>query len=194
MKTFRLTLTGTRPLMVNSPAIVNPFHPLKAEMKKITSISSGKRSEEQNLELLRLTWLAGLYHDDATGPYLPSTALFESARQAAALSRQGKTIERGLTVMQMKLPIQYDGPRDPETMWNNGQGDYVDIRDAAPAGKRIIVARPIFPQWSLEADVAIDPEILDPDAFKDHLVKAGQMIGIGTYRKLFGRYDVEVAA
>lgn len=118
--------------------------------------------------------------------------MFESIRQAAALSRKGKDVERGVVIVQMELPLEYEGPRDPIAMWDGGTGPFVDIRDAAPAGKRITVARPIFHSWSIVADVTLDTEVIDPSAFEEHVTKAGKLIGIGTYRKLFGRYDVDV--
>jgi hypothetical protein len=57
---------------------------------------------------------------------------------------------------------------------------------------KIVRCRPIFREWAIEADILIDPTVIDLDEFKEVARNAGAMAGLGDYRLLFGRYTSEI--
>lgn len=186
-ETVTLQLTGTSALMMNNPQTVNPFNPFAKAMKALTSKRTRTESEEN--ELIKLKFMAALYHDEKIGPYLPAVAVWRSIMDGARISRAGKGIERGVFAEEDKLRLEYDGPRDPEGLFANKR--FVDIRDASPQKARIMVTRPIFPEWSLKAELMFLEDVISRDALINSAMVAGRLVGLGTFRMRFGRYSVK---
>jgi hypothetical protein len=180
-------LVGTTPLMVNSPRGVDPRDEIGKQIKLITD--KGKRMTDEDQELvLRLKFEQSLYFDDQLGPYLPAYNVVTSIMKAAGLSRSGKKIERGVYVMgNERLPILYKGPRDIQSMWNGG---FADIRPVKPSGAGTVLGcRALFRDWKItDVSVMLDLSQIDPRAFCGFLSLAGQIMGVGTYRRRFGRF------
>lgn len=187
MQIIKFRLTGTCPLMVNNPQTVNPFNVWTKQIKAITD--KRKKTDQDNTDLMRLKWMAALYHDEQLGPYLPAICVWRALLDAARISRAGKTIERGVQQVGDRLPILYNGPRDPEKMYESAI--YVDIRDASPGGKRVTAVRPIFPQWAVETELMFDPNQASERDLTAFMELAGRVCGVGTYRRLHGRFSVE---
>ncbi len=191
MQFIKFRLSGTCPLMVNNPQTVNPFNVWTKQIKAITD--KRKKTDQDNRDLMRLKWLAALYHADDIGPFLPAICVWRSLLDAARISRAGKTIERGVQQVGDRLPILYNGPRDPEKMYESGV--YVDVRDASPGGKRVTAVRPFFhPPWALEAELMFDPNQASERDITAFMELAGKVCGVGTYRRLYGRFSVETLA
>lgn len=188
MEMITYTFTGTCPLLVNNPQTADPLHPYAQLLKELT----GKRnkSDDDHRQIQRLKWEASLYMDDELGPYLPGTMAWKSIYEAAKLSKQGRAIERGLEIVSHTMPILYEGPRDVEGMWNAKV--FLDVRDGALMGKRVMAARGIFRDWRVKFQAAFSPELLNPRDLKSFAEMAGKMIGIGTYRRRFGRFSVSI--
>ena len=61
------------------------------------------------------------------------------------------------------------------------------------SGGRILVARPVFPEWAVEFEVEVlDDKLLPASAIDTILIDAGRIYGVGTYRKEFGQFSVQV--
>jgi hypothetical protein len=190
MKTAKFTFTGTSPLLLCSDALVDPLHPLNAEKKKVT----GKKSKDKTADDIRLLYdidfRAGLYHDEAVGPYLPAANIDACMRQGAAMTRQGRDIARAFMCFDDRVPIQYDGPRDLKALI--ATPDYRDIRSVVQQRQRIMKCRPIFRAWKLVFDAVYDPNMLDETKLAHIAESAGKYVGVGTYRPRFGRFAVAV--
>ena len=85
--------------------------------------------------------------------------------------------------------IQYEGPRDPDKMYKDGR--FVDVRSASLRGSKVQAARGIFPEWALDASFTFDEEVLDFHNLNRLVATAGKFVGVGTYRKKFGRFTAE---
>lgn len=189
MQQVTIKLTGTGTLMMCNPRTANPLDEYSKAIKELTS--KRKRTDKEEEDLRRLKWEAALYYDKELGPYVPTEMFWRSLQDAARLSREGKSIERGVTIAGDKVRLDYDGPRKINDMF--AAGKYVDVRQAKPrSGGLVIVARPIFPPpWHATFDVVYDPDQINQANLLAHADKAGKLIGIGTYRRSFGRYSVE---
>jgi hypothetical protein len=186
MQAIEFRLTGTSALMMNNPQTVNPFNEYTLQMKEITD--KRKRSDEDLRDLLKLKFMAALYWDAALGPYLPMISVWRSFHEAAKLSRSGKVIERGLHTGRDMTAVEYPGPRKPAELY--ADPSFVDVRDASPSGKRVTACRPIFKQWSLVAPFLYEESLLNKRDLIAFATLAGQLIGVGTYRQRFGRFEV----
>ncbi|HZC05355.1 MAG TPA: hypothetical protein VE338_06915 [Ktedonobacterales bacterium] len=185
---IQLRFTGKLPLIMHSNRSVNTRDPLVREMKVLT----GKRvkSDEDLDQIEFLEWQLGLYHDQNIGPYLPANLILACLRDAARKNKQGKLVIEGVWIDALKVPLDYDGPRDITGLYGDEQ--FVDIRPARVQSSTVNRTRPIFTRWSVQFTVAYDAEILNRDDLVRIAETAGQRIGMGDYRPTYGRFVVEV--
>lgn len=190
---MQIDVTGTVPLLMHNIRLADDQEPIVKDIKKLTAKKT-KKTEEDKMEIDRLSFAGGLYHDADLGPYIPAENVFRCLMEAGSLTRDGKKIERGVFLHSTMAPLSYDGPRDIDSLWNGGTGKHVDRRMVAVARQRIPRVRPIFPEWSFSMSMDIDGSIIDKDEFVDIFVKAGRLIGLGDYRRFYGKFTVEVNA
>lgn len=188
MNLVKMRLTGVQPLMQSNPVMANPLHPLARRVSAVTG--KRKKTEEDHLQIQYLKWLGSLYFDDEIGPYVPEDHLWSALEAAAKMSKEGPSIRQGLMISGKKFPILYDGPRTVAEMYSDPDGRFVDVRDANASGRKIQAARVIFPQWELDAEFLFDPSVLDFQNLRRLATICGVRVGIGTYRKKFGRFRV----
>jgi|CXWL01.1.fsa_nt_gi copper chaperone CopZ len=189
MDTLQVTLTGQSPLLMHNVRLANPLDPITKEMRAISS--KRKKTEAELAKLAELEFLGGLYCDKLVGPYIPGVVLEAALRGAARGHMRGKDIERGVMVMEDKLPLKYKGPRDPELLF--AAPEFVDVRSVAIDRKRIMRCRPIFLSWAALATVSFDEKIINRQEVVQYLEEAGFKCGLMEMRPRYGRFSVEVA-
>lgn len=182
----RLTLEGTTPLMVHNVRLASPLNSYAKRLKAL----NGKRNktDEDRLEIARVEWEGGLYFDDTVGPYVPAQNVFRTLINGGRLTKQGMKIERGVSFADHILPILYSGPRDLDTMWGNGESEYVDIRSVTVQRNRVDRCRPFFPSWRLEAELEADSSVLEFEELQAIAESAGRMVGLCEYRLIYGKF------
>lgn len=185
--TFKLN--STRPLIMQAETLANPLHPGTKAHKAVAG--KRKKTEDDHLWLLKDEFLLNGYFDDKLGPYLPAINFEACLAEAAKATKQGKLVKQAVSVITDKAPLQYDGPRDPQKLYGDGGTKFVDVRGVGVMGKKVMRCRPIFLEWSAEFDVAFMPDLIDPQDLIRIVAHAGRVIGVGTYRPRFGRFDVE---
>ena len=79
----------------------------------------------------------------------------------------------------------------PEELWKNHSEKYVDIRPVGIMKSKIVTARFIIPEWSLEGELFFDETQLNKSEVWLAMTNAGLRYGIGTYRQCYGRYSIE---
>jgi len=186
----RMTATGTRPLIMHNVRLASPLNAYAKELKRLNS--KRNKTDEDRLAVARVEFEGGLYYDKELGPYIPAPNLFRSLIDGGRLTKAGKKIERGVIIDGIEFPLLYRGPRDIEGLWGDGESEFVDVRTVVVMRAKIDRCRPIFRDWTVEAEVILDPAVIDLDEFAEVARNAGQMVGLGDYRLMFGRYTVEV--
>jgi hypothetical protein len=184
----KMIAKGTRPLLMHNVQLASPLNSFAKELSRLNKAKpSSRRTDEDRLEIARVEWEGGLYFDAEVGPY------FKTVLEAARLGRRGQKIEGGLSVVEMVHPLLYRGPRTIDGLWGNG-GDstFVDFRTVRVGQAKVDRCRPIFNEWAFEADLLVDPAVLDFDELADIADIAGKLKGIGDYRQQFGRFEVNV--
>jgi hypothetical protein len=186
----RLTAAGTRPLLLHNVRLASP---LNAYAKRLKALNSKRvKTDEDRLEIARVEWEGSLYHEEELGPYVPGPNLFASLIGGARLLKAGRKIERGVSVADLYLPLLYRGPRDVVGLWGDGESEYVDVRTVVVARAKVDRCRPVFRDWRFEAEILLDPSVIEVDEFVTVCRNAGQFEGIGDYRRMYGRFDAEV--
>lgn len=190
----KLVARGTRPLLMHNVRLASPLNSFAKELSRLNKAKpSSRRTDEDRLEIARVEWEGGLYFDDEVGPYVPASWVFKSVLEGARLGRRGQKIEGGLTVVELVHPLIYRGPRNVEGLWGNGgDSEWVDFRTVRVGQAKVDRCRPIFSQWAFEADLLVDPAVLDVAELEDIVKIAGQLKGIGDYRQQYGRYDAVI--
>lgn len=189
-----IEMAGTQPLLMHNIRLADDQDPYVKAIKELTAKKT-RKTEDDKQEIDRLSFLGGMYWDEELGPYIPAENIFRCLMEAGALTRDGKKIERGVVFHQSRAALHYDGPREPDILWGeDGKSRYVDRRMVAVQRQRIPRVRPIFPDWSASISVEIDTEVIDHPSFESIVSKAGRMIGLGDYRRFYGKFDGKVIA
>lgn len=188
---MHIELTGTAPLLMHNVQLADSLNPFTRELAAITS--KRKKTDEDRLEMSRIEFLGGLYYAEGIGVHIPVENVFRCLMNAATINRAGKKIERGLIINGARFPLQYDGPREPEQLWGGGTSPFVDRRSVVVMNSRVTRTRPFFEKWGVQFDCEVDPQVLDDDEFRRILDNAGRMIGLGDYRRLYGKFTAEVS-
>lgn len=186
--TAQLTLTGTAPLLMNSgeadrdSELYRAYYMLGQKKRK---------SLDDEARLRELEWELRIYLDADLGPYIPGKNIKEMLRSAATKWRRGEDIKRSLIVVPYRIPLEYDGPRDQSGLWAAGFRYTAMVANAGFNAGRVVRCRPMFTGWSLNAELAYDPEEIDAD-FLRIVVERSQKYGLGDYRPEFGAFQADV--
>lgn len=188
-----LKVTGTRPLLMHNVQLASPMNTYAKKLAQLNRAKpSSKRTDDDRLEIAHVEWQGGLYFDDAVGPYVPASWVFKTILEGARLGRRGQLIEGGLSVVEMVHPLLYQGPRDMARLWGDGDSNFVDFRTVRVGQAKVDRCRPIFKDWAFEAEIMIDPSVLDLAVLQDVVAISGRLKGIGDYRQQYGRFEAVV--
>jgi hypothetical protein len=188
--TFRIT--SARPLLMQSETLANPLSVVTKTHKAVAG--KRKKSEDDYLWLLRSEWAASMYHDAALGPYIPAVNIEACIAEAAKASKQGKLVKQAVSVLDDRIPLRYEGPRDIDSLYGDGSTAFVDVRGVNVGGRKVMRARPLFREWAAEFTVGFMADLIDAQDIQRIVEHAGRVIGIGTFRPRFGRFNVESAS
>lgn len=190
MRHVKLSLTGVAPLLQHNPRLADPMDPITRQMKAITS--KRKKTDEDLAALEDLEFEGGLYMhpDPKIGPFVPATWVKSCLIRAGVITKDGQNVQRSVHPTDIVLPLIYRGPRDLAGL--KADLSFRDRQSVRVGMKRVFRVRPKFEEWSLDAVLMLDESVLNFDRFAEIAATAGQMIGLGDYRPLFGRFTAEV--
>jgi hypothetical protein len=183
-----LYLEGTAPVLMKSGEADPDSELYRAYI--LLGKKKGKSLDDER-RLREMEWQLGLYLDDELGPYWPGKNIHELLRESATKWRKGEEIKRSLIVVESRIPLQYEGPRTQQELWDAGFRYTAMVSNGGAGRGRVRRCRPCFPGWSLEAEVAFDPEDLDFDLL-EMIVERSQKFGAGDYRPLFGSFRARI--
>lgn len=171
--------------------LADPDEPIVRQIAEITAKKKAMTDADQ-LEVARLKFFGGMYYDGEIGPYLPAANIFASLIGAARKTRQGQVVEAGVIWLADKARLEYDGPRDPDMLWNGGDSPFVDRRMVKVGASRVPGIRPIFPGWAAEISIDYDEGSLSLASLRSFAERAGRA-GIGDFRRFYGRYTAAIS-
>jgi len=187
MKILTARITGIRPLLMHGDLFADPLNPFTQAHKELTSIR--KKSIEDLIAIAKSEWRGGMYWDEKLGPYMPGINFEASLIVGAKQFKLGTTIKKACEVITDMCELEYDGPRDIESLWDQY---FYDARSVVVQRAKIMRYRPIFKEWSTTLEIAINEDMLDVSEVIRCFETAGQYAGIGDYRPKFGKYNVEI--
>ena len=185
-----VSIEGVSPLLMHNSQLANPASPWVRKIKAITGKHHSKKTESDELALIELEFSAGLYFDEAEGPYIPGVNIEGTIRDAAKTTRQGKAIESGMVVEQDIIPLKYAGPRTIEGLYDNKK--FVDTRAVKlQKSATIMRTRPRFDKWAVDFEIMCIDELVSIRDIEKFINIAGMVKGLGDYRPKFGRFIVK---
>jgi len=186
LKNITFEIRGTSPLLMHSERLANPFDPLTREIKSVTG--KRKKTEDDLLEIARLEWLGGLYHDDDNGIHIPGYNLLAALVGGGKMQKLGTALKRSALVQEDAVPLLYEGPSDPEKLFKDKR--FVDMRSVKVGTAKVTRCRPIFRQWGCKFTVLFEESALQREDLIRIAKDTGAMVGVGDYRPRFGRFEV----
>lgn len=186
---IRLTLTGTTPLLMHNPRMVDPEFVLNREIKSLTS--KRKKTDEDLKQIERLEWYGGLY-EDAGVIVQPTSKPRKCFINTARITKQGKFVERALSFAALNVPLLYDGPTSIDDVFALPQ--FHSRLSVGIGNKRVMRVRPQFPQWSMTlTGLFVEDAGINYDAFQEVVELAGVVEGIGDNRvNGYGRFTAKL--
>lgn len=194
MATLTLKVIGATPMLMHSDRFADPLDPLTKAHKALTS--KRKKTDDDHEAIARSEYIGGLYYDDVNGVHVPGANFKSCLVEAAKLNKLGTEFKRSLLVIDECIPLQYDGPKTPETLANDPR--FVLAKSVKVGTARLMRHRPRFPAgWSFVASIEYDESRIDPSELQTVLANAGRYIGLGDWRPAtggtYGRFTVEIA-
>lgn len=194
----RISAQGTTPLLMHNVRLASPMNPFAKKLSALTSAkTSKKRTDQDRIEIAGVEFEGGLYWTDLPiGPYVPAKWFSKNLLDAARRGRRGKLIEEGVLVGENSMinPLVYRGPRDIESLWGNGESEFVSFETVRVGMAKVDRCRPIFNDWACEIDFEIEEDVLDFATFKD-IATIGGRLGVGDYRTGgYGRFVATATA
>jgi hypothetical protein len=185
MALINVEVKGIQPLLMHSPAGIDPTHPLARQQREITK--KGKKKTDSDLaELDRIGFELGLYWNGQY-VYVPDTAILGVLRAGAAEARLGKDVQAGVDIVESEVPLIYDGPKTPDALY---AARFVDRRPAGVQKARVMRTRPRFNSWGLRFQLLIDDAVMNAADVLKALQVAGLRKGLLDFRPRFGRFEV----
>lgn len=187
MKTIKFQITGETALMLNNPQTVNPVNEYSKLLKPLTSKRT--KTDDDQEEISKIKFQASLYRTKDGVYYIPATHFEQSLVSAAKERKLGAKFERNVRIF-ADCPLEFkDKNKSPEELYNIGT--YVDVRAVGIKGVKIVTTRAIFPEWSTSVEVMFDETQVNEKEVRDVMEIAGQRYGVGTYRRLYGRFTAK---
>ena len=188
MAKFRLTATGTVPLLMHNARLSNPTDEIAKAMKRISSKRA--KTDDDHEEMARLEHMGSLYYDEHAGPFIPGQNFERCLVDAARVTKAGKKIERGVFVETNVNPVAFDGPRTIDGLWKDE--NFRHVASVKVQQNRVTRTRPQFRTWVVDADGMFDPTVISFEELAEIAETAGRMIGLGDWRPRFGRFDANL--
>ena len=182
---LRIELTGTSPLLMHNPRMVDPEFELNRQIKAITS--KRKKTDEDLRLIEKLEWNGGLYEEDGI-VVQPTSKIRKCLVNTAKISKQGKAVERSISFGELNVPLIYEGPRSIAELEKDSQ--FHSRLSVGIGNKRVMRVRPRFMPWALVVEgIFVEDAGLNVDELERIVEMAGIVEGIGDARAIgYGRF------
>lgn len=186
-----LKLTGRTGLVMHNPRMIDPEDEIVRSIAEITAKGS-KQTDADRQQVGRLEWFGGIYHDPEFGVYVPAWNVIKCINRGAVITKNGKDVLRSVSVLTDKVPLQYDGPREPAKLYERPEFRF--RKEVGIGQKKVMRVRPIFRRWALALEAELLEEVMNPADLLRVTETAGLSEGLGDARILgYGRFGVELA-
>lgn len=192
LNTVQISICGESPLICHNGQTADPRNTYAKALKAISS--KRKKTDSDHDEMARIEWLAGLYQF-GNDLVLPDFVLEASLINGAKKSKRGPQVKCGLFVTK-HASLRFPGK--PETIDKKTLGELFSKGENTHSclvrvgTSRVVRTRPIFREWSAEAVLHFDPDVLNFRDVEEIVADAGRLVGVGDMRPKFGRFSAGI--
>ena len=193
----RLLAHGQSALVCHNEQLADPLEPIVRQIAAITK--KRNKTEADHAEIARLEFFGGLYmsgpfevkeghaiNADGSVPCIPAWNVLRCLQDGAKRHKRGPDVLRGIHPIEENAVIVYEGPTDPQEMWESAS--FALRKTVGVQRARTMRTRPIFHPWSLGLTIEVDPVVLDIDTIQVFWGDAGRYAGLGEMRPVYGRF------
>lgn len=187
------TASGGAPLVCHNERLADPLD----EFVQAIQGFSKKRNKTiaDHEEIAYLEFLGGLYTSPSLGlplngknpaPCLPAWNILRCLQDGGRRHKRGMDVPRGIYPLAESAAIQYDGPLDPQKMWETG--GFSLRKSVGVQRSRTMRTRPFFADWQAELPIEVDSTVFDLHTLTTLWRDAGIYAGLGEMRPVYGRF------
>jgi hypothetical protein len=180
-------------LKLHNGILASPLNQYSRLLKDITS--KQKKTIADHERIAHIEFLGALYpqpeypwkNGQKYAVIIPGAMLRKVMIEGARKDKLGKQVEAGVLPPE-DAPLLYDGPNDPEKLWDAG------FHETVPVGQgrgKIIRTRPYFATWAIEPIFEYAEDLVQGDQLLRAIQRAGREVGMGDDRPLFGLFTAE---
>lgn len=186
MEKARFMLTGVNGMVMHSGQMADPGNDFAKRLK----LYSGKRKkvDADFLAMSEIEFKGSLYVSE-NRIVLPSDVIEASLINGAKKSKEGMIAKTAIFVNN-HAPLLYDGPSDPEELWEDKR--FVFIKAVRVGQAKIMRTRAFFTNWQAEIEVEYNPDLAQLSQVERWVKDAGEQVGVGSWRPRHGRFVAEL--
>jgi len=184
-----IEVTGTSPLIMHNPRMVDKEFEITREIAAITG--KRKKTDEDHKAIERLEWYGGLYEQNGV-VVQPASKLRKCLIETGRMSKIGKAVERSLSFSALYVPLKHDGPDSIDAVFADKR--FHSRLSVGVGTKRVMRVRPQFLPWAMTMDgLFIEDAGLNFDELERLVEMAGVVTGIGDNRvNGYGRFSAKI--
>lgn len=192
------TGSGGSALLMHNERLADPLDPFVQALSEITA--KRKKSTADHEEIGYLEFLGGLYtvppltwpldKKAKAKPCIPAWNIIRCLQDGAKRQKRGADILKGVFPLAEQGLLSYDGPTDPEKLWQ--AGSFSLRKSVGIQRNRTMRTRPLFAEWQAELPVEVDAAVFDLHTLKRAWKDAGVYSGIGDMRPVYGRFKATI--
>lgn len=186
-------VSGGSALVCHNERLADPLDEYVQAIQKFSKKT--KKTIEDHGEIAYLEFLGGLYTSPALGfpingknpaPCLPAWNILRCLQDGGRRHKRGMDVPRGIYPLADSALIEYDGPSDPQKLWENGA--FALRKSVGVQRSRTMRTRPCFVDWQAELPIEVDATVFDMHTLKVLWKDAGIYAGLGEMRPVYGRF------
>lgn len=191
--TFRLSVVGTKPLLVHNARMANPLDPYARALAALINDKKTSKTDDGRLAIIKTEARGAIYETEDGLAGLPLDNIYSCILEAARTFRRGADIERGLLYDPVVVPILIDS-RTWKVEEYLALPEHIDYRPVRVQRSKTMRARPIFHNWAATCEFSLVGEIMDMRDLGPIIKRAGEFVGVCERHPRYGtfRWTVEV--
>lgn len=188
------TVSGGSALLMHNERLADPLDPFVQALSEITG--KRKKTTADHEEIAHIEFLGGLYTTPAISyplngakvkPSVPAWNVLRCLQDGAKRQKKGADVLRGIFPLAEDAALSYDGPTDPEKLWQ--AGEFSLRKSVGVQRNRTMRTRPLFVDWQADLPVEVDVSVFDLHTLKRAWKDAGIYSGLGDMRPVYGRFQ-----
>jgi hypothetical protein len=189
---YTAVIKGIRPFVMHNSRLADPLDDYTKALQHATKKKN--KSDEDHIEIGRIEFVGGMYHDGKLGPYVPADNLQAMIEKGAAKRKLGPVCKAHVGVLEPTsgaagYALDYKGPRDIKALWEDK--NFVLRKGARVKQARVIRTRARFPVgWSVEFQVEVLAGGMSQAQLEEAIIDGGLYHGLGDWRPRYGRFEL----